>query len=879
MSQVKAGAAYVELTTRNSKFLKGLEAAKKRLERFGASTRLIGTRLMSIGTAAAAPLAGSLAVFSSFDDAMRGVKAITGATAAEFEMLRDKAKRLGATTSFSASEVASLMTELGRAGFNPKQIEDMTGSVMNLARATGTDATIASGIFAAAIRQFGMEATDASRVADGLTAAANRSFNSVESLGEALSYAGPVAADANMSLEETLAILGTLGNIGIQGSSAGNALKRLLTLSAAESEKFQKVFGVATMDAAGNARPLVDVLGEVADATKNLGSAEKAAKLNEVFGLLGITSASAIGKSVTDTRALLAELKNAGGVADKTAKEMDSGIGGAFRILKSSIEGVAIAIGESLNGPITKMVQAFSRAASGLTEWIGNNRRAVQIAAVAVAAIVGIGAALFAVGTFAGIASFAIGGLVSLFSVLGTVIGFIGSAIAALFSPIGLVLVAVAALGAYFLYASGIAGKAVEYLGAVFQVLKKDTLAAFGAIANALSAGDITAASRVLWAYLNLQWTRGIEHLKGAWRSLTLTIARGLVISLEYIANAWDETIGYLADGWSVFSTYLKQRWNDATGFIRKAWIKLKSLISDIDVEVEMRKIDNETQAANRADENARNQAIAARMQTREAAARKRRAMREGINANLQGGGVDDAGRQRIDEAQSQFDAAMKAANEVGGDEAKDSEQPQLPDPNKLDVDVPKLDAPELQAPDGKDLQFGLDPNAADAINGFGSDTESVTASFDSAGMGFGNEVSALKAAVPKPGKKKPAAEAEPKLPEIADVPVADAEGIEQASTETGEHLEDSVPTDGNSNAIPNVPIVDTDAINQSLAKVNEQLTAFDASLLSGQQQVERTVASEDTGLGASIQRAIAETAENTKKLADKARDGGLVFG
>ncbi|MFN3194289.1 MAG: phage tail tape measure protein [Aureliella sp.] len=95
-------------------------------------------------------------------------------------------------------------------------------------------------------------------------AAANKSFNSVESLGEALSYAGPVAADANMSLEETLAILGTLGNIGIQGSSAGNALKRLLTLSAAESEKFQKVFGVATMDVAGNARPLVDVLGEVA---------------------------------------------------------------------------------------------------------------------------------------------------------------------------------------------------------------------------------------------------------------------------------------------------------------------------------------------------------------------------------------------------------------------------------------------------------------------------------------------------------------------------------------------------------------------------------------------------------------------------------------
>ena len=107
------------------------------------------------------------------------------------------------------------MTELGRAGFKPEQIERMTAAVMNMARATGTDATQASGIMAATIRQFGMEAGEATRVADGLTAAANKSFNTVESLGDALSYAGPVAADANMSLEETLAILGTLGNMGM----------------------------------------------------------------------------------------------------------------------------------------------------------------------------------------------------------------------------------------------------------------------------------------------------------------------------------------------------------------------------------------------------------------------------------------------------------------------------------------------------------------------------------------------------------------------------------------------------------------------------------------------------------------------------------------
>ena len=385
MSQVKAGGAYVELTARSAQFLKGLEAAQKRLKSFGASTRMIGTKLMGLGVAAAAPVAGSVATYANFDDAIRAAGAVAGATGAAFDSLREKAKFLGATTSFSASEVASLMTELGRAGFSPKQIEEMTGAVMNLARATGTDATLSSGIMAATIRQFSMAATDAVRVADGLTAAANKSFNSVESLGEALSYAGPVAADANMSLEETLAILGTLGNLGIQGSEAGTALRRLLTLSASESEKFQKVFGVATKDAQGNARKLVDVLGEVAAATANMGSGDRAAAFNEVFGLLGITSASAIGKSVTDTRQLLGEIQKARGISAKTAADMDSGIGGAFRILKSSIEGVAIAIGESLDLSVTKMMNAISRALSGLTEWIGKNQEVVKKVALVVA--------------------------------------------------------------------------------------------------------------------------------------------------------------------------------------------------------------------------------------------------------------------------------------------------------------------------------------------------------------------------------------------------------------------------------------------------------------------------------------------------------------
>ncbi len=104
MSQVKAGGAYVELTTRDSKFLKGLEAAQKRLKSFGASTRLMGTKLMGVGVTAAAPIVGSLAAYTSFDDAIRAAGAAANATGAAFESLRNTAKHFGATTSFSAAE-------------------------------------------------------------------------------------------------------------------------------------------------------------------------------------------------------------------------------------------------------------------------------------------------------------------------------------------------------------------------------------------------------------------------------------------------------------------------------------------------------------------------------------------------------------------------------------------------------------------------------------------------------------------------------------------------------------------------------------------------------------------------------------------------------
>ncbi|MBL4699312.1 MAG: phage tail tape measure protein [Phycisphaerales bacterium] len=153
---IRAGAAYIELYANDNKLVRGLNRAQKRLKAFGSSVQRIGARLTGIGTGLAAGFAISTRVFAGFDDRMRQVRAVTGATEAQFQSLREEAKRLGRTTSFTAGQVAEAMTELGRAGFKPEAILRSTEAVLALARATSTDLPRATEIAGAALRGFNL---------------------------------------------------------------------------------------------------------------------------------------------------------------------------------------------------------------------------------------------------------------------------------------------------------------------------------------------------------------------------------------------------------------------------------------------------------------------------------------------------------------------------------------------------------------------------------------------------------------------------------------------------------------------------------------------------------------------------------------------------
>lgn len=418
MSKVKGGQVYVEIGADPRKLFKALGDLNKSIGKIGASMTNLGARMTGIGAAIAAPIGLATRQFALFDDAIRATAAVSQASGADLQKLNDTARELGATTSFTAVQVANLMTELGRAGFKPDEINDMTQAVLDLARATGTDAALSAGIMAATLRQFGLGATDAARAADVLTKAANSTFNTVEGLGESLKYAGPVAKSLGLSLEETTAILGVLGNVGIQGSEAGTALRRLSVISAASGEELQKLFGISNTDAAGNLKPLVDILDEINTATANMPVAERTAKMAQAFGLLGITSANVLSSSADGVRGLADSLRNAEGTAAKTAKEMDAGLGGALRITLSAVEGTALAIGDALAPSLQKLLEGITAVAGGLTKFVKDNEALIVSAAKGIAIFTGVGLALIGLGSAIQVVSFGMGGLLSAVSMV-----------------------------------------------------------------------------------------------------------------------------------------------------------------------------------------------------------------------------------------------------------------------------------------------------------------------------------------------------------------------------------------------------------------------------------------------------------------------------
>lgn len=332
----------------------------------GLNSQIVSMGVAFLGLTAVRDIVG---VLKGFEQTMATVQGVTKATEVEFAALTKTARELGATTRFSAQQAGEGLLLLARAGFSAKEAMDAVAATLDLAVAGALDLARATEIAAASIRQFGLEAAEARRVADVLINTTNRTNTNVEQLGETMKFAGPVAGALGISFENAAAAAGVLGDAGIQASLAGTALRGslagLLQVTDQGREALEKL-GLTLADVSPTTNDFTAIFTKLRDA--NLTAAEAVA----IFGRRQASAALVLTRNVEKVRELTEANESAGGSAAEMARIMDDTLNGALLALRSAIEELFLATGDSgLAGSLRDIVDFSTqviRALAGMTD-------------------------------------------------------------------------------------------------------------------------------------------------------------------------------------------------------------------------------------------------------------------------------------------------------------------------------------------------------------------------------------------------------------------------------------------------------------------------------------------------------------------------------
>lgn len=320
-------------------------------------------------------------VGQEFEGAMSKVEALSGATGADLEALKDKAAELGRTTSFSASEVAEAFSYMALAGFDTSQMLASISGVLNLAKASEMDLGEASDIVTDYISAFGLSARDTGHFVDVMATAMSKSNTDTAQLGEAYKNVASTAGQFGYSVEETTAALMTMANVGIKGGEAGTSLNALMVRMASNTKNCAdelKKYGVNIYDNNGNMKSLTSILTGTAEAMSKLTTEEQAnlakviAGQNQYTGFLSVMqglgdAAKQNGQSFED---YTEKLKNCDNAAQSMADTMSNNLKGDMKGLESATEGLGDAAYEYIKGPIRGVVQAVTDEVNDVTDAI-----------------------------------------------------------------------------------------------------------------------------------------------------------------------------------------------------------------------------------------------------------------------------------------------------------------------------------------------------------------------------------------------------------------------------------------------------------------------------------------------------------------------------
>lgn len=531
------------------------------MKAWGSSIKQVGDSIKSFGDgmtdfgmkwsmAVTAPLVAlgkhALTAAADYEKTMNTIESVTGAARIEMAALSHQALQLGKDTVFSAGEAAQAQLELAKAGMEVSDVLRAMPGVLDLAAAGEVDLAYAAKLTASTLNAFGLEAEESTRIADLLAAAANASAADIGDLSLGLQQSGFAFAASNQTVEDLVASLAILTNVGLKGSDAGTALKNAFMQLLGPTKKSKELMdelGISVFDASGNMKPLREIIDIFNTQLGSLSQQERLAALDTIFLSDGMKAMIPILDAGTDGFDAMKEAVTQQGAAQEVAQAKMKGLAGAIEYFKGTLDSLMI----ETSLPWLEQLSQMVRGAADLIAKFGELDSAVQRNVVIFLAIA---AAVGPVLIYVGMLFTGIGSIVSAFGSLvtmgGTVLAWFGSFLGALGLPVALLAALVVA----------IVGFAVAWANSWFDIQNKTTVA-------------INYIKELFWqliAYIQTNWpawkAQLLEWGNAAWQWIVDAIPVVLAKIGELITSLVNWVMQHLPDfiaAWMRWSTGIVQ--------------------------------------------------------------------------------------------------------------------------------------------------------------------------------------------------------------------------------------------------------------------------------------------------------------------------------
>lgn len=371
------------LTLNTAAYERGLQNARKSADTSGGKIgsafgvmASVAKKAFAVASVAGVAFAkSSIDTGQAFESAISQVAATMGKGVEDIADIEAKAKELGATTQFTATQTAQAFNYLALAGYDSEKAIGNIGPVLNLAAAGSMDLAKASDMVTDAMSALGIvadnEGVNVSAFGDAMARTASRTNTSVSQLGEAILTVGGTAKTLKGGVVELDVALGTLANSGIKGSEGGTHLRNVLLSLQNPTKETKEMFdalGISVYDSNGDMRYMNDILMDLNASMEGMTTAEKQNIIGTIFNKTDLAAVNALLAGCGDQwSALTDEIENSGGAMANMADTQMDNLQGALTFLSSALDGLKLAFYDTFSDKLKVGIQGITGVVAELT--------------------------------------------------------------------------------------------------------------------------------------------------------------------------------------------------------------------------------------------------------------------------------------------------------------------------------------------------------------------------------------------------------------------------------------------------------------------------------------------------------------------------------